>query len=227
MRVLVVGEGKNDVGYQAPEGWRDGVLPELVRRLLRLGDEDEIGRRRWKDIRQNPLAPRRPIRGFDRRTEAWMYYAKTHGFAAVILVADRDGRVEEQRIDRIRNGRDQARAELGIDAAVGVAVEMIEAWLLADEQALRQVTGNKSIPRQPDPETLASRTKDSPSNPKHRLRCLIDDGDQLDETYTVVYARIAATANLDVVADLCAQGFKPFREDVERLRRSQQTDSIV
>ena len=27
MRVLVVGEGKNDVGYQGPDGWRDGVLP--------------------------------------------------------------------------------------------------------------------------------------------------------------------------------------------------------
>lgn len=224
MRVLVLGEGKSDLGYWQGDQWQDGAIPAFVRKILGEGDEWALTCRQWTHLRHHVKGSN--PHGFRRRMQMWMQCAQHQGFDAIVAVVDRDARPGEERLEEIAKGRDAARSELGIDGAVGLAIEKIEAWLLADVKALHDAKSDKSIPRQPDPETLASRAKDSPSNPKYRLRCLIDDGDQPEETYTAVYAKIAAAADLDVVANRCSQGFKPFREDVERLRHSQQTDSI-
>jgi len=86
-----------------------------------------------------------------------------------------------------------------------VAVEKMEAWLLADEQALSSVT-NKSQPRVPDPEKIF--------DPKAKLRSILSDAQNDQSVYTHEVARkIAAAARPEIVAARCPS-FKKFQEAV-------------
>lgn len=210
MRVLLVGEGKNDLGYRALDGWCDGVLTTFVKRLLQETQVDEVVTRPWREIRTRGS-------GYDHKMEAAIQLAYREGFDAVIGVTDRDSRPQERRLERMTEGRDRASATLGVAGAVGLAIEKIEAWLLADEKALRKATGDNSIQRQPAPESLASRDKQSENNAKYRLQQLIAKARPADANLSKVYADIALAADLGTVAKRCPKGFAPFADDVRRL----------
>ena len=97
-------------------------------------------------------------------------------------------------------------------------MKKIEAWLLADERALRTATGDNSIQRQPAPESLASRDKRSMNNAKYRLQQFISKARPADATLSKVYADIALAADLGTLAERCPKGFAPFADDVRRLK---------
>jgi hypothetical protein len=81
-----------------------------------------------------------------------------------------------------------------------VIVQKLEAWLLADEEALSSVTGRMQR-RISDPEKI--------NDPKARLRKILSDA-RID--YTQERARvIAAAASVDVLAARCPS-FKKFQE---------------
>ena len=65
---------------------------------------------------------------------------------AIVAVVDRDGERHAGKIDESNKGRDELRVNNKL-CAVGIAIEMIEAWLLADEKALRGALGDPSIER--------------------------------------------------------------------------------
>jgi len=82
-----------------------------------------------------------------------------------------------------------------------VAVEELESWLLADEQALSAVTG-RSVRRILDPEKL--------TDPKNILRNILSD----KIAYTPEVARkIAAAARLDILAARC-RSFRTFQDAI-------------
>jgi hypothetical protein len=105
----------------------------------------------------------------------------------------------------------------GRRCAVGLAIETIEAWLLADDNALRQALNNPTIVRQPDPESLDAKGPDNDRHPKHRLRQLIDQsvvGLVPATDYSTHYARIAELADLNIVSIRCPRGFEPFTRQI-------------
>ena len=84
-----------------------------------------------------------------------------------------------------------------------VAVEELEAWLLADEQALSSVTG-RAIRRISDPERI--------NDPKARLRTILSDAKII---YTHEVARkISVAARLDVLAARCPS-FRTFQDAIQ------------
>jgi Domain of unknown function (DUF4276) len=83
-----------------------------------------------------------------------------------------------------------------------VAVEELEAWLLADEEALSSVTA-RAVGRVTDPEKIV--------DPKARLRTILSNAGIV---YTAEEARkIAAAARLDTLAVRCPS-FKTFQDAV-------------
>jgi len=83
-----------------------------------------------------------------------------------------------------------------------VAVQELEAWLLADESAVSVVTGKKA-PKIQNPEKL--------SDPKQRLKNVLSDA---KISYTAEIARkIAARAKIEILESRCPS-FREFREAV-------------
>ncbi len=139
---------------------------------------------------------------------------------AIVAVVDRDGKGHKDRIEELNKGREEM-GKAKKPCAVGVAIEMIEAWLLADEQALRTALGDRSIQRQPDPEKLASRDEKSDQNPKARLQrlmeqCLRAEVPHID--FPRRYADIAQSAEIAILEARCSEGFHPFADQVRGLR---------
>lgn len=83
-----------------------------------------------------------------------------------------------------------------------VAVQELEAWLLADEKALSTITG-RSVPKIPEPEKI--------SDPKARLRNILSEA---RIAYTAEVARkVAAAARRDVLATRCPS-FRAFQDAI-------------
>ena len=137
---------------------------------------------------------------------------------AIVAVSNRDGKRNADRIVELNKARDDLRQQ-GKPCAAGVAVEMIEAWLLADERALRIGLENDEIRRQPDPEGLASRDEQSDQNPKRKLWQLITQsvGEIPSGDFPNYYAAVAKAADLQTVEQRCPIGFQLFAVQVREL----------
>jgi len=190
MRVLVVAEGKHELS---------GALDNLLKKLGGTSASFEFDRVSNKTIRAfHGKGP-----GYFKRAVRWLKEAETRGVNALVLLIDEDG--ESERIEQIRSAQDYLLSQL--PRAMGVAIRMFDAWMLADEKALTQVLGYR-INRQSDPETIrdpkqvcAELLKESPTQiPKREM-----------------YARISSSVDIDVLSDRCPLGFKPFAMYVKEL----------
>jgi len=140
------------------------------------------------------------------------------GAEAAVIVIDRDRtaprerwrRLDEQR-RRIREDRERP---VAIPVAIGVAVETIEAWLLADELALCRVLGLPN-PEKPmaSPEGLDG-TPGEATHPKCVLNRYFARDTKQDREFLDRVAAVAREMDLDVVARMCPEGFERFRSDV-------------
>lgn len=221
MRILVLGEGPNDLGRFDRDGLLTlpGVLPIFIERLC-LQFEPSLSLDfqvlPWKS---GGIRPHQGS-GFHKRLEiaAGRFIGKTH---AIIGVVDRDGMKNRARADQLRAGR-EAVLRHNFPCAVGLSVETLEATLLADETALRAALGDSSIVCQPDPESLVSRDEQSDNNPKGRLQRLIarSPAGQRGQDFTAVYAEIGKHARLDVLEERCPTGFAAFAAQVREVARS-------
>jgi hypothetical protein len=198
MRVLVVGEGKHELGTE--HSGFNGALVELVRRLL---PEAELEARTVRQLNKQLHAP--AIRGrhgvYEKRALQWLKQASEENFDALVLVVDEDGHTD--RHDGF--SRTQASAKWTIARAFGVAVRTFDAWMLADETALAKVL-NRTIDRQPDPESLS----------KPKPHCLELFGGDAGEP-SLLYSQIAKCCNLDILTNRCVRGFAPFCERVKSI----------
>jgi hypothetical protein len=216
MRILVLGEGPNDLGRAAADGSlsQAGPIPIFVERLVEEVDPTrsvEIAIMPWKNVRGHRGT------GFDRKLlHAFGIYGRNIG--GVVGVADRDGSHNWSRAKQLESGA-KSLAEQGVLAAIGLNVEMLEATLLADEVALRTALRDPSIECQPDPESLTSRDETSDRNPKGRLQRLItaSPADSLSSGFSEHYAAIARQCDLAVLERRCPSGFRGFAASVREL----------
>jgi hypothetical protein len=220
MQILILGEGPTDLGRLALDGTleTEGTLPILVRKILNaVAPELPIDVRAQqisKKPRLFPASARRMGRsqyGYANRLWGLLGLKEGRDADAIVAVVDRDGKQNKDRIEELNKGRQELSSE-NKACAVGVAIEMIEAWLLADEKALRDALSDATMQRQPDPESL--------KDPKGKLREIltgavsreIQTGDFPDH-----YAAIAKAVAVAVLEQRCPEGFGPFAEQVRAL----------
>ena len=213
MRILVVGEGAHEVpppaeqeeGVSSPSG----ALAIFVSRLLTGENEYVYDRvRRVKELRKKmPGAKRlhgvRGRQGMKRTSLLWMLHAEQTGYDALVLVVDNDR--QPDRIKEINEAQDSDHVR--ISRALGVASESFDAWILADEVALKWVL-DRPVETQPDPESIA--------HPKPRCEELASNASN-DLALREVYAAVAERADLNKLKQRCPDGFAPFAERVKTL----------
>ena len=197
MRILIVSEGKSELG---PNG-EDGALTVLTRRMI--PREVSFSTKNIRDI-----AVRRHIfdgigSGLRKRIEGWIRHAERNDFDALVLVMDRDR--DERRIRERNKVQDDDR--LALPRALGVAVRSFDAWMLADESAISKALGF-SVDTQKHPE--------SNKDPKGDCESLRDQS-ELDLGLSQLYALIARHAHIDHLKRRCPRGFAPFAERVAAL----------
>jgi hypothetical protein len=197
--ILLISEGNTDVTAGTHQE-RQGATRILVAKML----SESIGREIDRSEIEGARLPRRhEAKGYADKVcfACDLYEGRVEAMAIVI---DRDG-VASRRAELLRG---RAQAQLGGTAlsyriAIGVAREMLEAWLVSDTSALATVLDVKGALS--DPETYA--------DPKAELA-------RLNETAKLppadLYDRLAELAGLDAVERRCPS-FAEFREDVRRM----------
>ena len=190
MTVLVVSEGKHE---------QSGALENLLKRLG--GDNSVFVFDRVSNKRIHAFHGKG--KGYFKRAFRWLKEAEKKGVDAIILLIDEDGKRE--RIEQIQEAQDSLLSQL--PRAMGVAIRMFDAWMLADEKALTEVLGY-NVNRQPDPETIA--------NPKQVCADLLADSDN-GISQSEMYARVSCNINTDILCDRCQSGFRPFATHVRRI----------
>jgi len=190
MRVLVVSEGKHELS---------GALENLLKRLGGVGASLTFDR-----VSNNTIhAVHGKGRGYFKRAVRWLKEAEDRGANALILLIDEDGRSE--RITEIRDAQDYHQSQLA--RAMGVAIRMFDAWMLADEKALTEVLGY-TVNRQPDPETTG--------HPKQVCADLLaESGNQISPRD--MYAQVSAKIDIDDLCARCPLGFEPFAAHVRNV----------
>jgi Domain of unknown function (DUF4276) len=230
MRILILGEGPTDLGRIEADGTLqlEGVLPILVRKLIGEAPDKkpvELKAKILGKVRRFPDSSRRMGRsqyGYANKLRATLGLKEGREADAIVAVVDRDGKENKDKIVELNKGRNELRQE-NKTCAVGLAIETIEAWLLADENALRSALGAPAIQRQPDPETLAGHDNDSEQHPKGRLQRLIAQTQShgIPCDFTAHYANIARNLATQVLEKRCSEGFRPFAFQVRELANPQ------
>ena len=190
MRVLVVAEGKHEL-Y--------GALGNLLEKLGGDGSSFDYDR-----VSNNTIHAFHGIgNGYFKRALRWLKEAEKKGADALILLIDEDGKRE--RIEQIQEAQDSLLSQL--PRAMGVAIRMFDAWMLADEKALTEVLGD-NINRQSNPETIRK--------PKQVCAKLLEDS-QIQISQSEMYARVSCKINIDILCDRCQSGFSPFATNVRNI----------
>lgn len=210
-------EGALDVGMDDGTE-RRGAVGVLVRRLL----EQRFGRevRDWEiETAHLPRthAHSEEVSGYPRKVLLAIEEAAIRGCTSVAIVVDRDRTPGGGRLSELRTGLALAEAKgnpLAYKAALGVAVEMVEAWLLADEQALNDALGlAPPTPAIPDPERLDGGPR-TDTYPKNIFKSLVKRG---RASAGSPYDDVASRVRLDVLERRCHAGFAPFAAEVRKL----------
>jgi hypothetical protein len=190
MTVLVVAEGKHELS---------GALENLLKRLGGDNAVFEFDRVSNKNIHAFHGKGKR----YFKRAFRWLKEAEKKGADALILLIDEDG--IRERIGQIQEAQDSLLSQL--PRAMGVAIRMFDAWMLADEKALTEVLGN-NVNRQTNPETIG--------NPKQVCAKLLADS-QIQISQSEMYASVSSKINIEILCDRCKSGFKPFATYVRNI----------
>jgi hypothetical protein len=127
---------------------------------------------------------------------------------AIVAVWDRDGEDEPLRDRDIIHDALRERAAPG--ACIGICVEEIEAWLLADPGAFKRCFGRgpqRGFPGDPEADP----------DPKATLESVLPD--EAEEDRTVLYQKLAEAIDLDVLERHCPRGFGALRRALEEFIR--------
>jgi hypothetical protein len=180
-------------------------LRALVRRVLPASAAYE-----WLDVHDLPRGNPFPGKGgghFKLALKA-IKHATDEKFDAVVCVTDADRRHERIVEFDAAQGSDRMR----LPRALGIPVEAFDAWILAGHKALGDVLG-VALSLSPSPETLDG-GKGSPRHPKQVCRSLMQQY-KWKRSQAEFYQAVCGRADLEVIADRCPKGFRPF---LQRLR---------
>jgi hypothetical protein len=208
MPVVVVSEGTTDAGdFDSSE--REGSVRVLIRRVLeeKLGTalaSERFVRRPWARVHKVDV---RTTSGFQvKLAKTIEFYQKTMPDCdGIAVVVDRDHLRHASKLEKLQAGREQARSDgfgLADQTALGLAVEEVEAWLLADHDYWNGVL--KRSKAFGNPEEIPK--------PKEVYRKALEElGHVPDECYD----RIAAEASLAKIRERC-EAFDAFAQEVEQ-----------
>ncbi|MEL6349837.1 MAG: hypothetical protein AAFV53_42430 [Myxococcota bacterium] len=107
------------------------------------------------------------LSGFAKKVYRALKDAELDGETALIIVVDRDGTPRRSRFDELDEGCTAAGST--VPCAIGVAQEMVEAWLLGDPGAFQRAFGADAARPPHDPEV--STTANSRASAGGRLLC--------------------------------------------------------
>jgi hypothetical protein len=133
MRIFLGGEGPDDLGdwFRLPQHRANPPVVGMIEALLRKNgatDCDVAGARIWKSIKKFRFKP--PVRGEVQNVLGLVLEADETGAKVLVFVRDQDGYPDRE--EDIEEGIRQARARsYGPEVVGGVAVQEIEAWVLA------------------------------------------------------------------------------------------------
>ncbi|MBT9588254.1 DUF4276 family protein [bacterium] len=191
-RIVVAGEGPADLQ----------IIPVLVERLAdqsgcRVGHMDTYV---MKDFR---------VPTFQKKVLAILNQEPNH---PVVIVVDRDG--ERGRLATLQEGR--AKAGDPSRCVIGLAVEMLEAWLLADPQAWKTVfPKSKDIPLPKKPE-LSWGKMESNKHPKRQLQAAFEACNVTDSREAAAYrVQLARAIDLGRLAKVCPAGFGALANEIQ------------
>ncbi len=193
-KILLVAEGKHEHG---------GALQQLVSRVL--GGNHEFKADRLAD---SPVRVHGKGRGYEKKAIGWLKEAQKRGYDALVLLVDCDENSDRE--SEIKNAQNWPLAigDKHFPRAMGVAVEMFDAWIFADEQALSQVVG-RTIQTQQDPEKIA--------DPKKHLRLLLQS-EASRPPDAELYSDVAEEIDLERLRLRCPRGFGTFAQRIEEMR---------
>ncbi len=225
MKVLLVGEGKHDVGKAgadtaAPAAQRTigGVIGTLVRKQYPAIAADSTALL-WREIPRFGRGFPGQATGYAGKVAAAIVLAQRKlGADGVICVLDRDG--EDQRETELRHGRHTGLALVGADypVACGLAVESIEAWTLGAKSALVAELGGDAqkfaadYPRGVAVECLSEKSRDESRRPKALLQKLAARVHRND--CTELREEVAARTDFAELTIHCPSGFAPFAAEL-------------
>ena len=209
LRFVIYGEGPHELGSASDDPRRAddcGALPRLVHRLLGRPGLATYRTRTVNSMKHIHL----PRASRLARKVAWaLIEAKRAGDDAAVVVVDRDRQHNRDRIDAMRQGRDDAARKGCPPCVVGTAIETFDAWMIADGKAIGAAGGDGSISH-PDPEKLDGK-EGTGQHPKDRAARVFGGGGGLGHAY----AAVAASVDIGLLKQRCPQGFTPFAADVE------------
>ncbi|MDY7010775.1 MAG: DUF4276 family protein [Planctomycetota bacterium] len=204
-QVLVFGDGRHELGDRLDQSLTPDqlpALPRLVHRLLKEPTGTTYTCRYSKDV---PRIHGRRHR-YAKKAIWAIVEASRNDFDAVVIVIDRDRRVEKETIQPLREGRDSCSISGKIPCAVGCAVETFDAWMIADGNAIKHAGG---VGNHKNPESLYGK-EGKGKHPKDIAANIFDGKRGLSKKYAIV----AENVDLLSLEKTCPKGFKPFANDV-------------
>jgi hypothetical protein len=187
MRLLFVADGDRD----------EHTVPELVGGILKRRICLEF--RAWKSIR---------VGGYDRKLEFALRIARDSEVEGLVATIDCDNDKPGRRLSKLRDGRGRDRLNpkfTPLPTALGEAVPHLEAWLLDDEKAVREVLrfpGEKRIPNVVG------------TDPKACLNELVDESERPERTVELL-PELARSIDIGRCNHSAVTGFDQFVNDVE------------
>lgn len=147
-----------------------------------------------------------------RRVELSKVRAADHGDAGLVYVVDSEGANPEKRLEELVKGRDSKR--LAFPMAVGVSHPCIEAWVLADANAIQQARGLADLPPLPESiEELPDAPKKFPGDHYKRFLALLVGIETSDLSADEKWDIIKAVKNTETIGMRCPS-FARFADEV-------------
>lgn len=222
-RVFLLGEGERDVGRPgkptAPYDF-EGDLPRLAFRISRdMGGPERFG---YDAETLDKARARIPLAGRPTRSggkskqlrDAVLAALKTHDHVIALI----DARTEE--VSLLRRDITEILAQCherspGARVAIGLAIQEIEIWMLADPMSRRAAFGER-VGSQPVPDDLEA-VPDPKALWQERAGQCAPAGPMRADLFKDEQRRSAwQELRLEEVARRCPQGFAPFVRDVKR-----------
>ena len=234
LRVLVVAEGRSEIGnldaLARPVGKRakaavQGFVPPLVRRVL--GGKIEIEAQKVTSLGRYEEKTKLP--GHADKAAKALALASAGSFDVLVFVKDVDRQGGVKKTAKERKAKLKAihveievgfAAVNGADAVArvkGTPCRMIEAWALADADAIAKVA-NVRATRDPcphAPEELWGDENDTASNhPKCVLPRVLGQ-----ESAAEIFEELAHEVDLVRLAEKCPESFEPFLRELRAVER--------
>ncbi|HDY66014.1 MAG TPA: hypothetical protein ENH84_07280 [Phycisphaerae bacterium] len=207
LRILIFGDGENELGKIETEYAPSDDLPALPRLIHRVLGEPAQTTYTTKKFKKIKAAHGRGGK-WAKKTKRAIEDARKGGYQGTVILIDRDRKSSAERLGPLTDARDAMLA----CCAVGNAVETFDAWMIADGKAVREATGKATQSQShPKPEKL-NKDEGTGNHPKDWATRIFGGTSSL----TPAYAVVALHADIDLLKRTCPKGFAPFAKDIEK-----------